>query len=412
GGRYGFRHALYQEIVYQRISAGRRARLHRLIGDREEAGYGERARDRAAELAMHFERGRDYPRAVQYLQQAAENAARRHAHHEVIALITKGLELLATLPETRERVQREVDMLIALGAALIATKGYAAPEVAQTYTRARQLCEHLEDPYQLFPVLRGLWNYYHVRAELQTAQALGEQLLSLAQQTQDSAMLVAAHRALGVTLYHRGEVVSAQTHFTQGLALYDAPQHRAAAFLYGDDAGVICHSYSAWTLWYLGHPDQGLVRSHEALTLAQQSAHPFSLGFALSRAAMFPQLLLEVQTARERAEATIVLATEQGFPYCMAQGSMLRGWTLAHQGQAQEGIEQLAQGLMDYRATGAEVMQPYFLALLADAQGMMGQPEAGLTALIEALTLTDTTGERWYEAELYRLQGELLLQQS
>ena len=224
-------------------------------------------------------------------------------------------------------------------------------------------------------------------------------------------MRVAAHRALGVTLYHRGEVVSAQTHFTQGLALYDAPQHRAAAFLYGDDAGVICHSYSAWTLWYLGHPDQGLVRSHEALTLAQQSAHPFSLGFALSRAAMFPQLLLEVQTARERAEATIVLATEQGFPYCMAQGSMLRGWTLAHQGQAQEGIEQLAQGLMDYRATGAEVMQPYFLALLADAHRIMGQPEAGLMVLTEALALVDTTGERWCEPELYRLKGELLLQQ-
>ena len=168
------------------------------------------------------------------LQQAAANAAQRHAQ-EVIALLTKGVELLATLPETRERVQREVDMLIALGAARIATQGYAAPEVAQTYTRARQLCHHLDDPHQLFPTLRGLWNYYHVRAELQTAYALGEQLLTLAQQVHDTAMLMAAHRAVGTTLFMLGAVAAAHTHFAQAIALYDSHQHRTAAFLYGED---------------------------------------------------------------------------------------------------------------------------------------------------------------------------------
>ena len=145
----------------------------------------------------------------------------------------------------------------------------------QTYTRARELCQHLEDPHQLFPVLRGLWSYYNVRAELQTAHALGEQLLTLAQQAQDSAMLVAAHRALGTTLFCLGAVASAHTHFTQGIALYDPQQHRASAFLYGEDAGVICHSHAAWTLWYLGYPDQGLARSQEAVTLAQQTGAPF-----------------------------------------------------------------------------------------------------------------------------------------
>ena len=164
-GRYGFRHALYQEVLYKRLGSGWQARLHRQIGTRLEHAYGERTREVAAELAVHFECGRDWQRAVQYLQQAAANAAQRHAPQEVIALLTKGVELLATLPETRERVQREVDMLIALGAARIATQGYAAPEVAQTYARARQLCHHLDDPHQLFPTLRGLWNYYHVRAE-------------------------------------------------------------------------------------------------------------------------------------------------------------------------------------------------------------------------------------------------------
>src|SRR5262245_19450173 len=131
-------------------------------------------------------------------------------------------------PLPRERVQREVDMLIALGASFIAAKGYAASEVGETYMYARQLCDHLEDPYQLFPVLRGLWNYYNVRAEPQTAHALGEQLLTLAEQVQDSAMLLAAHRALGATLFFLGTVASAHTHFTQGIALYDPQQHRAS----------------------------------------------------------------------------------------------------------------------------------------------------------------------------------------
>jgi adenylate cyclase len=196
------------------------------------------------------------------------------------------------------------------------------------------------------------------------------------------------------------------------MALYDPQQHRAIAFLHGEDAGVICCSYAAWTLWYLGYPDQGLTRSHEAVTLARQSAHPFSLGFALNWAAEFHQFRREERCTQESAEATISLATEQGFPQWMACGSILRGWALAHQGRAKEGIAQITQGLMDFRATGAEINRSYFLTLLAEVHGILGEPEAGLTALTEALTLVDTTGERWYEPELYRLKGELLLAQS
>ena len=184
------------------------------------------------------------------------------------------------------------------------------------------------------------------------------------------------------------------------------------AFRYGEDAGVTCHSYATLTLWLLGYPAQGRTQIDAALTLAQQSAHPFSLVFALSCAAWLHKLRRDGRAAQEHAEATIVLATEQGFPYFMACGAILRGWALAQQGQAKEGIDQLHQGLIAFRATGAEIWRPYFLACLAEAYGTMEQPEAGLTALAEALTLVDTTGERWYEAELYRLKGVLLLQQS
>jgi predicted ATPase len=303
-------------------------------------------------------------------------------------------------------------MYTALGASLIAAKGYAAPEVGETYTSARQLCEHQDHPHQLFPVLRGLWNYYHARAELSTAHALGEQLLALAQRTQDPAMLLAAHRALGSTLFYLGVAADAHTHFAQGIALYYLQQYRAFALLYGEDAGVVCHSFAAWTLWYLGYPAQGLARNDEAVTLGQQSAHPFSLGYVLSCAALFHQFRRERRVAQERAEAGITLATDQGFPHLMVIGTVMRGWALAQQGQTREGIEQMHQGLTVYRATGAEIVRSYFLALLAEAYGTIGQSEAGIPVLTEALTLADTTGARWYEPELYRLKGELLLQQS
>jgi predicted ATPase len=261
-------------------------------------------------------------------------------------------------------------------------------------------------------VLHGLWNYYNGRAEYQTTHALGEQLFLLAQQVQDPIMLVTAHAALGTTLFYLGAVAAAHTHFAQGIALYDPQQHRASAFLYGQDSRVLCPILAAWTLWYLGYPEQGLTRSHEAVTLAQQVAHPFSLDIALCCAAIFHQFRREMPAAQEYAESVICLATTQGFPYWSARGSILRGWALAQQGQAQEGITQIEQGLIAHRATGAENFRPYWLALLADAYGTMGQPEEGLTALAEALTLVDATGERWYEPELYRLKGELLLQQS
>jgi predicted ATPase len=303
-------------------------------------------------------------------------------------------------------------MHITLGASLLAVKGYAAAEVRETYTYAQQLCQHLEDPYQLFPVLRGLWNYYQVRPALQTAHTLGKQLLTLAQQSQDSAMLLAAHRALGAALFFLGAAASALTHYTQGMALYDPQRHRAAAFLYGDDAGVVCHIHAAWALWYLGYPEQGLARSLEAMTLAQQSVHPFSLSFVLSFAAVFHQLRREVSAVQEHAEAAIRVAQEQGFPLWVAYSAIPRAWALAQQGQAQDGIVQIEQGLIALRATGADLTRPYFLALLAEAQGMRGEREAGLAVLAEALTLAETTGERWYEPELYRLKGALLLQQN
>src|SRR5262249_32086929 len=200
----------YPEVVYQQVTAGRRVRLHQRIGEREEAAYGERAREIAAEVAGHFEQGREYGRAVQDLGHAGEDALRRSAYVEAIRHLTRGLELLKTLPDTPERAHQELRLQIALSVSLVATKGFAAPEVATAYTRARELCQQMGETPQLSPVLYGLWIFYFNRAELRMARELGEQLLGSAQRVQDPELLLTAHHALGLSLAIRGEFASAR----------------------------------------------------------------------------------------------------------------------------------------------------------------------------------------------------------
>jgi predicted ATPase len=409
---YLFKHALIRDAAYESLLKSTRQHYHQRIAHVLEAQFPEITGTQPELVAYHCTEAGLPAQAIAYWSKAGQSALQRSAHVEALAHLRQGLALLQTLRETPERLQHEVDLLIALGASLRATQGTGALEVGETYARARQLCQDLGKPPQLFPVLKGLWSHSNMRAEYPTARALGEQLLTLAQQTQDLTRLVAAYRALGATLFYMGEPAAARRHLTQGITLYDPQQHRAEAFLYGEDVGVICHIFAAYALWYLGSPDQGLARSQEAVSLAQHVAHPFSLSFVLSHAAMFHQFRREVRAAQERAEAVISLATAQGFPQWMAFGAMLLGWALVHQGQGKEGIEQMHQSMQAFRATGGEILRPYFLALLAEAYETMGQPAEGLRTLTEALTLVDKTGERWYEPELYRLKGALLLQQS
>ncbi len=410
-GRYGFRHALYQEVLYRRIGSGRRVRLHRLIGAREEAGYGEQAYERAAELAMHFERGRDDRRAVRYLLRAAENAARRSGPREVIRLVTRGLALLTHLPDTPKRRRQELDLLLLLGPAVIVTQGWTSPEIERAYRRAYDLCQQLGETAQLFPVLFGLWLPALVRLEMQTAQGLAEELLILAQRLHDPALRLEAHWALGITVFYGGEFATVRDHMTHGIALYDPRQHQALAALYtGIDVGVNCRLYRAWVLWYLGYPAQALRCSEEALTLAQELEHAFTHAYALHFAARPHQCRQEGSITHAQAEASVTLCREHGFALYVALGTILRGWAVVAQGDSGAGITWMRQGLADYRAMGGVLTQTYWLALLAEAYGRDGQAEAGLTTVAEAPAAVDASGERFYAAELHRLQGELMLQ--
>ena len=287
----------------------------------------------------------------------------------------------------------------------MAAKGYAAPETGKVYTRARELCQQVRETPQLFPTLWGLYAFYVARGEFQTARKLAEQLLGLAESQQNTAFLVQACFALGLTLLALGELSSARKYLEQGSALYDPQQHSSHAFLYGHNPGMSCLSFGALTLWHLGYPDQALNRSQEGVTLAQRASHPFSLAHALNFDTWLHQFRRERQATRERAEAVLTLSTEQEFPFWVAYGTILRGWTLAEQGQGEDGITQIRQGLAAFRATGSGIWLSYCLALLAEVRGKAGQTEEGLGVVAEALAFVDESEERLYEAELYRLRA-------
>jgi predicted ATPase len=406
--RYRFIHALYQDVLYEGVGPGRRVLLHRRIGRRLEAAYGSSAREIAAELAVHFERAHEYRQAVEHLQRAGENATWRSAGAEASRLLTRGLELLATLPDTAERTEQELRLQNALGTARMTAEGYAAPGVEQAYARAWELCQQIGKAPQYFAVLLGLMGFSLLRAELQKARALGEQCLELAARAQGHTALVQAHYTLGATLFWLGELTAARTHLQEGIALYDSQTRRSPASRAVQDPGVACRSYAAWVLWFLGHPDQALERSREAVNLAQELGHPFSLAFALAFAAMLHQFRRDAQATRQRAEAATALCREQGFAFYLAMGTILKGWTRA-QAQADDGIAEMRRGLAAWQATGAALAQPYYRALLAEAHGRAGRTQWARAALGDALAAVNKTDERFYEAELLRLQGELTL---
>ena len=299
-----------------------------------------------------------------------------------------------------------------LGPALIATKGYASPEVEQTFTRAWELCQRLGEPPQRFPVLYGLCAFYYVGGKPRQARDQAAQFLHLAQHHGDVGPLVVAHRTLGLPLYYMGEIAQAREHFAQSVELYDPQQHRTLAFHYGQDPGVAALVIDALALWLLGYPDQALRRSDAVCRLAEELAHPHTLAYAFAHLAMFFQFRREREEARQHAEATTRVSREQGFPFWLGAGLIFQGWARATRHQPAEQIPSMHEGMTLYRATDAALWLPYFLTLLAETYGAASQPDAGLRFLDEAHAVMDNTQERFYEAEVHRVQGVLVLAQA
>src|SRR3990172_7768854 len=405
------KHALTNDVAYSTLLLERRKGLHGIVAAAMEELYADRLLELYETLAHHYYEGQEWEKALDYLLKSGKKAAAAYANRDAIGYLTKGLELLKTQPDGPGRAQQELDLQVTLAPSLRTIKGYTAPEVEQCLTRARDLCRRVGDTPQLFPVLWGLWAYYLIRGDLQTTRELAEELLSLGQREDEPAPLMEAHRLLEATLFELGELSLARSHFEEVIALYDPQEHRSHAFLYGQDPGVAALGYGAWIMWLLGYPDQALDKSRRALTLARELSHPYSMAYALITATWVHEFRRETQAVQERAEAGVALSTEQGFFQFLAWGTITRAWALAEQGQAAEGIAQIRQVLADLRAVGSLLFVSHQRAMLAEAHANAGQVEEGLSALAEALAAVDKTGERWWESELHRLKGELLLMQ-
>jgi class 3 adenylate cyclase/predicted ATPase len=409
---YTFKHALIQDTAYQSLLRSTRQQYHQRIGQTLEERFPETAENQPELLAHHYTEAGFREQAIGYWQQAGQQALQRSANPEAVRHLMKGLDLLATLPETSARVQQELELRVALGPAMMATKGWAAPEVEQTYARARALCQQVGETPHLVPVLRGLGRFYGSRGALRTAHELNLQLLKLAQRETTPFLLLEAHEALGNDLFFLGEYPTAQMHLEQAIALADPKTQRELMLRQYAVSGVTCLAWMALTLWCLGYPTRALRRCQEALTLAQSLAHPHSLALVRHLAAYLHQRRRKTSAVLAQAEALVSLATAQQFPLFAAMGTFWRGWALALQGQGEEGRAQIHQGLEEALAVGQALSQTTCLILLAEVAGHAGQVDEGLRLLTEALTAFEANERSDMLTEVYRLQGELLLCQT
>jgi class 3 adenylate cyclase/predicted ATPase len=406
---YTFKHALIQDTAYASLLKSTRQQYHQRIAQALEAQFLAIVETQPELVAHHYTEAGLIEQAIGYWQRAGQQASDRSAHLEAISHLTTGIALLKTLPEAPERTRYAVTLYLALGTALLVTKGQAAPEVEHAYTQARELCQQVGETSQLVPVLFGLWRVYIARPQFHRTQEIGDTLLRLAQRAHDPALTVVAHYALGTTWLFLGALPAARTHLEEGIARYTPDQRRTPVLRIGVDLGVNSRLYVAINLWLLGCPAQARAHLHASLALAHELAHPYTLAWVWVCAGIVSQFRREVPAMHEQAEAAVTLAIEQAFPLWAAYGTSLRGWALAMQGQGEEGLAQVRQGIVASRATGAALFAPFYCTMLADIAAYLGHTEDGLQALDEAHTLVEQHDERWWEAEIYRLRGVLLL---
>jgi DNA-binding winged helix-turn-helix (wHTH) protein/predicted ATPase len=406
--RYRFRHALFQEVALARISPERRARLHQRIGRRLEAGHGKEASLIAAELAVHFEEGRDVGRAVSYLEHAARNALQRSAYAEAQRHLTHALELIDGLPAGRDRLGREAGVWLLVAQVAETTKGWSTEEAEHAYSRARELCRRLGDRSRLMQATWGLIVVSLVRAELRRTRSLTREMLVLAQKRRDRMFQMAAHMELGGTELLLARPAAARTHFTRAGELYEPRRHASYVTAFGADLGLFSRIWATHLLWQDGFPERARASAARALDLARDFSHPFSQAIALAYAAMLHQFRRDRAEVDRLAAATRAHSIEHGFSYYLAWADVLLGWCRVTRTAASDRDVADMRRAIEVLQTTAGLRLPYYRALLAEACGRVGRIDEGLNAVADAFADLRRTDERWWEAELHRLRGELL----
>jgi predicted ATPase len=410
--KYFFKHALVHEAAYRSLLRKTRRKYHQAAAELIEEQFPLLAQTEPEIVAHHYSAAGSLEQAIRFWHLAGDRARYRSANMEAIAHLTKALDALSTLPQTTERTEKELDLLLALGPALIAIKGYAAHEVERIYSRARTLCRKMGKKSQLFQTQWGLWGFYLVRAKHKKAHAVGRELLELAKDSQDPIYRIESHLTIGSALYCLAKFAQAKEHLEQGTALYDPNQHRSHTSLFAADLGVFCTVWSSHPLWHVGYPDRARINSDAAVRFAEEFAHPFSSALALNYSAIFHQFRREAEPARQRAEAAIHICKDHKFSYYLGWAMIIKGWANAELGECKKGIKAIKQGLDIMRDTGAQRSLPYYLSLLAAAYYKDRRPDKGLHIISTAFKEANQIEEYWWKAELWRLKGNLLLQQS
>jgi predicted ATPase len=408
---YSFKHALVQDAAHSSLLRSTRQRLHARIAEALEACSPELMDSQPEIFAQHYADAGLVEKSVAFWARAGHRSAARSALTEAAAQFQKGQDQLALMLDTPERWRQELEICSALGAVLISIKGNAAPEPGKAYARARELWEQLGSPSEFLQVPFAQARHYVARGEFDMAQLLAENLLRLSRQRNDAAGLVLAHASSGRNFMFGGRFALSRSHLEAALTLYDplscgrlVPHAAVHPDLHSQaELGIV--------LFCLGYPDQAVAHSSAAIADARGRAHPPSLALSLDFGARLHTLLEEDEILDQQADQLAALATEQSFPFWRAQATILRGWIKVKNGNVADGVSLLRGGLSAFRDTGAEVWATYHTALLARACAIARQVEDSMALLEEALQIVESNGDRWFEAELNRQKGQLLLQQ-
>jgi predicted ATPase len=405
--QYRFLHELYHNVVFTRLPAARRAQLHRALAVRLERAWESKPNENAAELALHFEQGRDFAKAIGFLYEAARRATRQYAHREAVAYLRRAVAALDRVPDA-PRAKLELPILKSLAVQLQVTEGFAAPEVRQIQARARVLCEGLDDPRATFPVLWGIWLFHKVRSDLRDAERLSRQLLEMATGLGDTTFLLQAYQAISVTSLCLGEPLRCIEQMSHTAAIYDPARDSANTEVYGQDPRVATLAFGAVACQIGGRPDEALAASAAALELAKKLGQPSSYALALHFAAMLHQHRGDLEGVERHARASVELSRWEGFSFWHAGGTVLRNWGRATAGDG-SAIGEIRRGIEAWLATGSLTYHTYHLGLLADALSRHGQPREALKVVEQALAAARAMPEGIHESNLHRLKALCLL---
>jgi class 3 adenylate cyclase/predicted ATPase len=408
---YTFKHALVQDAVHGSLLRSSREQLHAQIAEALETRSPELMDSQPELFGQHFAEAGVVEKSVAYWRKAGRRSVSRAAVMEAAAQFQKGLDQLALLPDNPERQQQELEFYSSLSAVLRAVKGQGATETGHAYARARELWERLGSPSEFVQIPYGQSRYHAHRGELDLAQSLDEDLLRLSRQRNDATGLVLGHLSSGVNFLFAGRFASSQLHLEEALALHESIPQRSLVQQAGVHPHIFSQAYLGNALFCLGFPDQALARSNANIPEARRLAHPPSLAGGLAIGIRLLSLVGDDAALDDWVNQLVAVATEQGFPHWRAQGAIYRGWVKTKKGDVTEGMSLLQEGLNAYRAGGTELFVPHYIDLLAAACELAGKVEEGLNLLDDALRIVQTTGERWFVAELNRHKGQVLLRQ-